>query len=233
MVFSSRFLKEEFHMSKQFWIALLVIAAILGGIVFVSNHNKPANGGASGKPTSHVEGTSPENVTLVEYGDYECPVCETFYPAVKQVAAKYSSQVVFQFRNLPLTSIHPNAFAGARAAEAAGLQGKYFEMHDLLYENQNAWVSASNPLSNFDSYASSLGLDVKKFDTDYASNAVNDAINADLKAFTDRGDDMATPTFYLDGVKLDNSKLLDNTNNPSLDSFSKIIDAELAKKAKP
>lgn len=215
-------------MSKQFWIALAVIAAILIGIVVVTNHSKPTT--ASGKPTSHLQGTSPDNVTLVEYGDYECPVCETFYPTVKQVAAKYSGKIVFQFRNLPLTSIHPNAFAAARAAEAAGLQGKYFEMHDLLYENQNSWVSASQPLTFFDTYAKSLGLNVSQFDKDYASEAVNDAINSDLSAFDATGDEKATPTFYLDGKKLDNTQLINSSNQPTIDAFSKVIDAELAKK---
>lgn len=219
-------------MSKQFWVALAVIAAILIGIVVVTNHTNSTNRSASGKPTSHVEGTSPEGVTLVEYGDYECPVCETFYPTVKQVAAKYNDKIVFQFRNLPLTSIHPNAFAAARAAEAAGMQGKYWEMHDLLYENQNSWVSASQPLSTFDSYARSLGLNVSQFDKDYASEAVNNAINADLSAFDATGDEKATPTFYLDGKKLDNTQLINSNNQPTIDAFSKVIDAELAKKAK-
>ena len=219
-------------MSKQFWIALLVIAVILGGIVFFNNQNKPANGGASGTPTSHTEGTSPAGVTLVEYGDYECPVCATFYATVKQVAAKYTDKVVFQFRNLPLTSIHPNAFAGARAAEAAGLQGKYWEMHAMLYENQSGWSTATNPLPNFESYARTIGLDMTKFDSDYASDAVNRAINADLSAFAATGDDQATPTFYLDGKKLQNTNLIDSNNAPSVDAFSKLIDAELAKKTK-
>lgn len=218
-------------MSKQFWIALAAIAVILGGIVFVTNHTQNnQSSGASGQPTNHTEGTSPEGVTLIEYGDYECPVCDTFYPVVKQVASKYSDKVVFQFRNLPLTSIHPNAFAGARAAEAAGLQGKYWQMHDMLYENQTAWATASDPLSYFDTYAKQISLNVSQFDTDYASEKVNGAINADLAAFKKTGDEMATPTFYLDGKKLNNQDLIDSSNRPSLDAFSKVIDAELAKK---
>src|SRR6185437_12222322 len=122
-------------MSKQFWIILAAIIVILGGIVFVTNHNKPSTGAGNGKPTNHVEGISPTGAKLIEYGDYQCPVCGSFYSTVKQVAAKYDKTVVFQFRNLPLTSLHPNAFAAARAAEAAGLQGKYWEMHDMLYQN--------------------------------------------------------------------------------------------------
>lgn len=218
-------------MSKQFWLMLAAIIVVLGGILFVTNHNKPATSGASGTATRHIEGTSPESVTLVEYGDYECPVCGSFYATVKQVAAQYSDKVIFQFRNLPLTSIHQNAFAAARAAEAAGLQNKYWEMHDALYENQSAWASASNPQTYFDGYAQQLGLNLTKFDSDYASEAVNSAINADLSAFSRTGDEEATPTFYLDGTKLDNLKLVDSSGTPSVSAFAKVLDAELAKKA--
>lgn len=216
-------------MSKQFWIALLVIAAILGGIVVVTNRDKQ-DAGTAGQPTSHIEGSTSTGVTLVEYGDYECPVCGSFYPTVKEVAAKYSDRIIFQFRNLPLTQIHQNAFAGASAAEAAGLQGKYWQMHDLLYENQNAWAQSNDPQSLFDTYASDAGLKVSEFDQDYASDKVNNAINADLHAFSETGDDEATPTFYLDGKKLDNSTLIGSNNEPSVDAFSKLIDAEIAKK---
>ncbi len=218
-------------MSKQFWLVLGAIIVVLGAILFVTNHNNPSSTGASGTPTSHTEGTSAAGVKLVEYGDFQCPVCGTFYQVVKQVADKYNNSVVFQFRNLPLTSIHPNAFAAARAAEAAGLQNKYWEMHDLLYTNQSTWANSTDPLQLFDSYAQQLGLNVTKFNTDYASDAVNRAINADLNAFAQTGDEMATPTFYLDGTKLDNLSLADSTGTPNIDAFSKIIDAELAKKS--
>ena len=216
-------------MSKQFWIILAAIIVILGGIVFVNNHNKPT-ANSSGKPTSHIEGSSPTGATLIEYGDYQCSVCGTFYPTVKQIAAKYSKEVVFQFRNLPLTSLHPNAFAAARAAEAAGLQGKYWEMHDVLYENQSGWSTSSDPQATFDSYAKSLQLNIAKFDTDYASDAVNSAINADLNAFAKTGDEMATPTFYLNGQRLSNMDLIDKNGQPNVDAFSKVIDTILAHK---
>jgi len=137
----------------------------------------------------------------------------------------------YVFRNFPLTEIHPMAEPAAEAAEFAAGEGKYWEMHDILYENQNAWVSATDPLPNFESYARSIGLNITKFDTDYASDAVNGAINADLNAFNATGDEMATPTFYLDGKKVDNTKLIDSSNQPSVDAFSKVLDAELAQKA--
>ena len=216
-------------MSKQFWIALVAIAAILGGIVFVTNHNKPGATGNANEATNHIKGQDSADVTLIEYGDYECPVCGTFEPVVEQVYAKYSDKVRFQFRNLPLTQIHPNAFAAARAAEAASLQNKFWEMHDLLYQNQSAWASASDPESLFDTYATQLQLNLTQFNQDYASEKVNNAINADLAAFAKTGDEDATPTFYLDGKKLDNTKLIDANNAPSVTAFSKVIDAEIAK----
>jgi protein-disulfide isomerase len=218
-------------MSKQFWIALAVIVAILGGIVVVTNHNNNSSGHTTGTATSHTEGSTSSGVTLVEYGDYECPICGDFFTTVKQVAALYNSQIIFQFRNLPLTSIHQNAFASARAAEAAGLEGKFWQMHDLLYENQNAWAGSSNPQTFFDSYAAQLGLSTTTFDQDYSSPQVNNAINADVTAFNKTGDEMATPTFYLDGTKLDNTKLIDTSGRPSVSAFQKLIDAEIAKKA--
>jgi protein-disulfide isomerase len=217
-------------MSKQFWAIIAIIVLVFLGIVIISNHN--SSDGSSGKPTSHIEGQGTSGVKLIEYGDYECPICEEFYSVVKQVQAKYDTQIYFQFRNLPLTQIHANAFAGARAAEAAGLQGKYFQMHDELYENQNAWASASDPTTFFATYAKDIGLNVTKFKTDYASARVNNAINADLAAFKKTGDAQATPTFYLDGKKLDNNSLIDQTTGPSVAAFSKIIDAEIAAKTK-
>ena len=218
-------------MSKQFWIALVVIAAILCGIVVVTDHNRKNLPTSNGQPTNHVEGSTSSGVTLVEYGDYQCPICGEFYPTVKSVAAKYNSQIIIQFRNLPLTAIHQNAFAGARAAEAAGLQNQYWQMHDLLYQNQTSWSAATSPQTYFDAYARQLGLNIQKFDQDYVSDQVNNAINADLSAFAKTGDEMATPTFYLDGKKLNNAQLIDSSGQPSLDAFSKVIDAEIAKKA--
>jgi len=219
-------------MSKQFWIALAAIIAILGAIVFVTNHDKKNNTPhASGQPTNHVEGSASTGVKLVEYGDYECPVCDDFYAATKQVVAQYNDKIQFQFRNLPLTSIHQNAFAAARAAEAAGLQNKFWEMHDLLYTNQTAWANASNPQPYFDAYATQLGLDSNRFKQDYASEQVNNLINADTAEFQKTGDEMATPTFYLDGKKLNNANLIDASGQPSPSAFAKLLDAEIAKKA--
>ena len=219
-------------MDKRFLAVIGVIIAVFLGIVLFNNHsnsnNTSSSSGNSSKATNHVEGNLNSKVTLVEYGDYECPVCESYFSTVQQVAQKYNAQIKFQFRNLPLSQVHPNAFAGARAAEAADLQGKFWQMHDLLYSSQNwsEWSVSSNPEPYFWSYAQELGLNVTKFKSDFASSQVNDRVNADLSAFSKTGREEATPTFFLNGKYVANSDLVDS-NGPSITEFSKVIDAAL------
>jgi protein-disulfide isomerase len=130
-----------------------------------------------------------------------------------------------------LPQIHQNAFAAARAAEAAGLQNKYWQMHDTLYDQANwqQWTTSSNPPQFFNGYAQQIGLNVEQFKKDYASDKVNSAINADLAAFGKTKQQQATPAFFLDGVFIDNSKLADSSG-PSASKFTDLIKAEIAKK---
>jgi len=217
-------------MDKRFWAIVGVIVIVFGGIL-VLNGNKSSNGGStdtSTKPTSHVVGKLDSKVTVVEYGDFECTVCEGYQTTVQQVQQKYNDTVKFQFSNLPLTSIHPNALAGARAAEAADMQGKYWQMHDLLY-SQSAWTDWStsrNPTPLFWTYAQSLGLNVTQFKKDFASAAANNRIQADVAAFKKTGQQQATPTFFINGKYITNSNLVVD-GAPSAAAFSKVIDAAL------
>ncbi|MBP7857789.1 MAG: thioredoxin domain-containing protein [Candidatus Saccharimonadales bacterium] len=220
-------------MDKRFWAIVGIIVVAFSGIIFVNSQKKtPAPVGT----TSHYAGNLQSKVTLTEYGDYQCSACGKFYPVTKQVKEKYGDRVRFQFRNLPLTSIHPNAFAGARAAEAADLQGKFWEMHDLLYENQDpygriGWVADKDPLTNyFVKYAKQLELDITRFKKDFASTAVNTRINADLEAFKATKEQMSTPTFFLNGKRIESAKLVDAASNPTLEGFSKVLDTALSKK---
>jgi protein-disulfide isomerase len=207
-------------MTKQFWAIIAIIVVIFGGILAFHGNKTPAGGGT---PTNHVEGSTSTGVTLVEYGDYECPYCGEYFSTVKQVAAAYNNEIQFQFRNLPLTQVHPNAFAGARAAEAAALQGKFWQMHDLLYENQSSWAEASgNVEPTLTTYAQELGLNVTQFKSDFASQKVDDLINADVAAFNKTGQEMATPTFFLDGKKV--------TPANTVSAFETLINAEILKK---
>lgn len=218
-------------MSKQFLAVLAAIVVIFVGILLITNHS--GSGGSSGTLTQHKEGQGKSGITLVEYGDYECPYCGQYYSVLNQVVQEYNQQITFQFRNFPLTQIHPNAFAGARAAEAAGLQGKYWQMHDLLYQANveyynsgdtiASWISAPDPQSDFDTLAKQLNLNVAKFNSDYQSSKVNNFVDADLSYGNKLGID-ATPTFYLDGKKISPTE--------SLASFQKFINSAIAQKAK-
>lgn len=213
-------------MTKQFWAVIGLIVVVLIG-VFVFTGNKQSGSSGNGTLTNHVEGKGTTGVTLVEYGDYECPFCGEYFPTVKQVEQEYASLIHFQFRNFPLTTVHPNAFAGARAAEAAALQGKFWEMHDTLYENQDptgksGWVASSDPLNKFFvTFANQIGLNVDKFKTDFASDKVNNTVNADLGEANKLGLN-ATPTFFLDGKQVQ----IANT----VQDFEKVLNAEIAKK---
>lgn len=167
-------------------------------------------------------GGNAKKVNLTEYGDYQCPACGQYYPLVKQLVEQYKNDIQFQFRNFPLRQIHPNAQASSRAAEAAAKQGKFWEMHDLLYEQQNSWKDSSSANVVFEGYASQLGLNVAKFKTDFASAAVNETIAADYAEGTKLGVN-STPSFFVQGKKI--------TNPQTLDEFKKIID-EAIKNAK-
>lgn len=213
-------------MSKQFWGVLIIIALIFVGIfIFSGNKNGTATtSNSKAKPTEHIEGLGQSGVTLVEYGDYECPYCEEYFPIVQQVQQQFNNQIFFQFRNFPLTSIHPNAFAGARAAEAAALQGKFWQMHDALYTSSNweVWSTSSDPTNYFNQYAQEIGLNLATFKQDFASTAVNNSVNADMTA----GNNLnvqGTPSFFLDGKQIQ--------PNPTVASFAGYITAAIAQKA--
>lgn len=222
-------------MDKRFLGILAVLVIIFGGIFAISQHSNKSSSNSSGggQPTSHIEGQGSKGVTLVEYGDYECPICGIYNkPVDDALTPEILQQIHYQFRNLPLSQIHQNAFAAARAAEAAGLQNKYWEMHNLLYQNQNDWSSSSSALSIFQNYAKQLGLNITQFNSDYASSKVNDTINADVAAFKKTGQQDATPTFFLDGKYVDNTTLTDpSTGAPTAASITKVIQAEIDKKS--
>jgi protein-disulfide isomerase len=206
-------------MSKRFLaIVVACLIALFGVYALTSKKDNSSDKTSSGSKTqlsNHVMGQNQKKVTLVEYGDYQCPACGQYYPIVKQVTDTYQKDIQFQFRNFPLQSIHPNARAGARAAEAAGKQGKYWEMHDLLYSQQDSWSGSTNAASIFEGYAAQLHLNLAQFKTDFASEAVNSIITNDLEEGNRLGI-TGTPTFFLQGKKIDNPQ--------SLDGFKKVID---------
>lgn len=206
-------------MDKRFWGIIIAIVVVFSGIVLLTGRNSNSAPTASVPPTNHITGKVNSKVTLVEYGDYQCPPCGLYEPIVEQVLTKYGDRIAFQFRNLPISQIHQNAVAAARAAEAAANQNKFWEMHNLIYQSQSNWKDSTTAATIFANYAAQLGLNVNQFKKDVASTAVNDRINADLAEFKKTGFEKATPTFILNGKKV--------TPDPTVDGFSKVLDQAL------
>ncbi|MEO8863382.1 MAG: thioredoxin domain-containing protein [Candidatus Saccharimonadales bacterium] len=209
-------------MSNKFFITVLVVIALVIGAFAITKKSKTVTSNV--QPTNHIRGNTKGGVALLEYGDYQCPACGQYHPIINQVMDKYGDKISFQFRNFPLTQIHKNAFLGARAAEAADKQGKFWEMNNMLYDNQQVWSESSNPTTILEGYAKQLGLNEARFKTDSASEAVNDIINADLKAAQALKLE-ATPSFFINGKKIDPLPR-------SAEEFYKLIDKALADKAK-
>jgi protein-disulfide isomerase len=209
------------NVDKKFLIVLGVAILALGGIfVYSSSKSDKTATNTATTVTNHSTGKLDSKVEVIEYGDFQCPACGQFFPLVNAVKERYKDRVKFTFRHFPLDSIHKNARAAARAAEAASQQGKFWEMHDLLYQNQQAWESTSDPLTVFTGYASQLGLDTEAFKTYYVSESANGSINADLKEGQSKGI-TGTPTFFIAGVKVDNNDL------STLEKFTAKLDKAL------
>ena len=194
---------------KRFWIILGVVVLGLIALFVLTKPEDSGNATFTGdakqiQNDDHAKFGTDKKVTLIEYGDFQCPSCGAYYPVVKQVAEKYKDHVNFIFRHFPIINIHPNAFAAARAAEAAANQDKFWEMHDKLFETQQSWgQTSSNQQALFEGYAEELGLDMDKFKQDYVSSQTSDRINRDVasaKQFSISG----TPTFILNGEKIKN-----------------------------
>jgi len=215
-------------MSKQFWAVIAGIIIVLVGVFMLTGDKSSDNSTTNGKSsatTNHVEGNTSSKVKLVEYGDYQCPYCQTYHATVQQIVEEYKDKVSFQFVHFPLPSLHQNAFAAARAAEAAGKQGKFWEMHNLIYQSNDpngasGWVASNAPTTYFNQFATQLGLNLEQFKKDYASSAVNSAINADMSAGNKLGIE-GTPTFLLNGKKVTIA------NTP--DDFKKVLDEAIKK----
>lgn len=204
-------------MTTKTWIIFVAICAVvLGGFFWFLQSSRinvdsvdllaiqPASD-QNGKIAEHTYGNKDAKVKIIEYGDYQCPGCKNAAPILKAVAAKYKDDVLFIFRNYPLPG-HGNARAAAAAAEAAGLQGKFWEMHENLYSLQSDWQSlgGQNRLDTFASYAEGLGLNRKKFLEDIESKEVLAKINFD-RALGSKAKITSTPSIFVNGDMADES----------------------------
>lgn len=199
-------------MTKKTWIIFAAICvAIIGGLIYLSRSSKidvsainpetiqPASK-QSGNIADNTFGNMNSGVVLMEYGDYQCPGCGSSSSAIKQITEKYKDKLGFVFRHFPLYTIHPNAYAAAAAAESAGLQGKYWEMHDKLYQDQNAWnqLTGANRTDYFVTLAISLGLNGDKLRSDLTNDAIKQKIDFN-RAIGEKAGVTGTPAFYLNG----------------------------------
>lgn len=152
----------------------------------------------TGASPPHAQGPADAPVTLEEFGDFECPPCGLLHPVLKTMEKEFGGRVRIIFREFPLVPTHVHSLAAARSAEAAGLQGKFWEMHDLLYENQKTWHEAFDARPIFEDYATKIGLNLEQFRRDSAGEIVAQRIFLDGKrghAFGVNG----TPTVYMNG----------------------------------
>lgn len=193
------------QLTKQIATWSIIILGLFGLMVLLA---KLSTNGGTGSPSSDLlapvsandqtKGDTNAPNTIVEYSDFQCPFCAQFYPLLNQLAKEMPDKVKIIYRSFPLRSIHSNAQLAAQAAEAAGKQGKFWEMHDVLFNTQTSWSPLEKPSEKFTEYANSLGLDVNKFNADLNSQEVIDKVNNDYKSATKNGIN-GTPTLFLNG----------------------------------
>jgi len=180
---------------KQIIIAVIVIVGIIVGATLVGGDSEIVTAETSNNFFGQEEGI----ITLTEYADFQCPACAGFFPIISQVKEQFKDQVRFEFKHFPLVQIHPNSTASHRAAQAAANQGKFWEMHDRLYEQQQSWSATTNPAAVFQEYARDLGLDMEQYDAEVGTSEILAVINADI-ALARENNVSSTPTFFVDGV---------------------------------
>lgn len=210
-------------MDRRFMIIIAVIMVGFFGFVFMSKRDKADTSAstASAQGSSNYYGNKESKVELTEFVDFQCEACYAYYPVIKQVKEDYKDKVSFRIRYFPITSGHQFAMQAARSAEAAARQGKFWEMHDLLFEGQKTWEQAQDAGQYFDQYAEQIGLDMTKYKADFASSEVNAVVNKDLKDVQAMGGS-GTPTFALNGQKIESP-------GRTADEFKKYLDEQLAK----
>ena len=161
----------------------------------------------------HTSGQSPDRIVITEVIDFSCPGCASKHLLMRQSREKYQDSIIFTIKHFPIRSSHPHSMAAHRAAEAASKQGRFWEMHDRLFEQRETWVAASvganqNPVPQFEQFATDLGLDLDQFREDFKSKAVNDAIQADIALLKGMKVN-STPTFFLNDNEVDKNLITD------------------------
>ena len=204
-------------MSGKNIIIILVGIMVLGGLMaaFLGN-KKDVLPQTALKNSDWKRGAVNSKVSLIEYGDFQCPACAAYEPVIQKLQENFKDDLIFSYRHFPLSQIHQNALPSAKASEAAGLQNKFWEMHYLLYKTQLDWSLSTNPKEIFIDYAKTLELDIAKFERDLKLSSIDEKIKSDFVDGTKLGI-QGTPTFFLNGKKIENPR--------SYEDLKKIIES--------
>ena len=188
---------------KTLLIGIVVIALGFFALVWFKGAPQDTTNVVIGEYSPFTKGPSTAKVKITEYADFQCPSCAAMAPTVEDLLAKYPNDIELTFKHFPLTQIHRRALLAAKVSEAAGKQGKFFEMHDKLFIGQSMWASNSKADEIFVGYATELGLDIEQFKTDLKDATIAAKIKSD-QAEGIKNDVQGTPTFFVNGLKVEN-----------------------------
>jgi protein-disulfide isomerase len=206
------------------WAVVIVVAvAVIVGVLYAAGlfQSKTPVTLDPVSAVDHIKGSSTAPAVLIEYSDFQCPYCQGIEPSVEQLEKDFGTKLAVVYRYFPLSG-HPQSNIAAQAAEAAGLQGKFWEMHDLLFEHQSDWSGSSTATDTFKQYAADLKLDITKFESDSNSQAVKDRIAVDL-ASGNKARIQGTPTFFLNGKNFALSTTFDKTYQNLKQAITNIV----------
>jgi len=215
--------------TKEIIIWFAVIAVLIGGLWLLIN---AANAPLTPPPPAEIQNVPPVSktdfirgnpnakVTLIEYADFQCPACAAMHETIKELQDNFKDNLRLVYRFFPLTEIHQNSLISAQAAYAAGLQGKFWEMFDMVYENQESWSDSPQAKSIFADYAKKLNLNLNRFNSDIDSDSTKKFITDEQSQGLDLGIN-ATPTIFMNGKEIQNPA--------TYEDFKKLIQDEINK----
>lgn len=206
---------------KSFILIAIIFFGLIGFLFFTNQgvDIKPPFEVGVLHPLDNFKGGATSTVLIVEYSDFECPACKNFYLIMKDLEKEFGNKITFVYRHFPLVGIHPNAEFASRAAEAAGKQGKFWEMHDMLFDKQEDWSKVNDVESVFSDYAKEIGISVDQFKIDWKSKEIKDLVRAQKEHSIKIGL-QGTPTIFVNGKKIEMT---------SVEMFRLIINQELGK----
>jgi protein-disulfide isomerase len=214
---------------KEVIIWFVVIAVLIGGLWLLIN---AANAPLTPPPPAEIQNVPPVSktdfirgnpnakITLIEYADFQCPACAAMHSTIKQLEGDFKDNLRLIYRFFPLTNAHQNAMISAQAAYAASLQGKFWEMHDIICENQDGWSDSTQPKTIFTDYAKKIGLNLNKFNSDIDSDSTKKFVTDEQNKGLDLGIN-GTPTLFLNGKEIQNPA--------TYEDFKKLIQDEINK----